>query len=329
VTTSRKTILKGRRGALLCFLALAGLSFPVTAQKMPKVGVTPAGSPPDRFATGFRRGLAEHGWQEGKNIVVEYRYAGGRTDRYKGFREEFVRSGVDVIVSGGGTVAARVAMQTTQSIPIVVPIMADPVAAGLVTNLARPGGQITGLSLMIADWSGKRVELLREAFPKMRRIAALLDPSTDLGQRVTAERAAKQFAFELLVVSATHPDELQQAIEQATMGGAQGMVVFTSAMLNANRKRIVELIERNRLPAIYENREYLEVRGLMSYGPDLSEMYRVSAKYVDRILRGARPGDLPIEQPTKFELLVNLRAARALGVELPRSFLLRADQVVE
>jgi putative ABC transport system substrate-binding protein len=293
---------------------LALVAAPTLAEKPPRIGVTLAGSPPDRFAEAFQRGMAEHGWIEGKNLAVEYRYAAGRAERYQSFMQEFAQSRVDVIVAGGGPLAQQAAVRATGTIPIIAPVMADPVAAGLVTNLARPGGQLTGLSLMIADTSGKRVELLREAFPRMRRFAALLDPANDFGQSQATDEAAKVFGFELRLVIARRPQELAQAFDQATQAGAQGMVGLSSAMLNANRKRLIELAERSRLPAMYPNREYVEAGGLISYGVDISDMYRSSAKYVDRILRGAKPGEMPVEQPTKFELLVNARTARTLGV---------------
>ena len=324
-------IQKGRASALFCFLvALAVVAAaPVHAQKQPRIGVTLAGSPPDRFAEAFRRGLAEHGWVEGKNVSVEYRYAGGRPERYRSFMHEFAQSRVDVIVAGGGPLAQEAAIGVTKTIPIVAPVMADPVAQGFVPNLARPGGHLTGLSLMVADTSGKRLELLREAFPKMRRIAALLDPANDFGQSNATKAAAKVLGFELRIETASRPEEFERAFDDATKAGAQGVVIFSSAMLNASGKQLTELAERKRLPAIYANREYVEAGGLLSYGVDVAEMYRVSAKYVDRILKGARPGDLPIEQPTKFELFVNLRAAKALGIKLPRAMVARADQILE
>lgn len=322
---------KGRCGALFCFIAAfaALAAAPVHAQKQPKIGVTLAGSPPDRFAEAFRRGLAEHGWVQGKNLSVEYRYAGGRPERYRTFMQEFAQSGVDVIVAGGGPLAQEAALGVTRKIPIVAPVMADPVAQGFVPNLGRPGGQLTGLSLMVADASGKRVELLREAFPKMRRIAALLDPANDFGQSSATKEAAKMFGFELRISTAGRPEEFERAFDDAAKAGAQGLVIFSSAMLNAHAKQLAELAERKRLPAIYANREFVVAGGLLSYGVDAAEMYRTSAKYVDRILKGAKPGDLPIEQPTKFELLVNMRAARALNMELPRTIVIRADQVLQ
>jgi putative ABC transport system substrate-binding protein len=266
---------------------------------------------------------------EGKNIIIEYRYASGQSERYAGFMQEFVKLRVDVIVAGGGTPAATAAQRATSSIPIVVPLMADPIGSGLVRSLARPGGQLSGISLMMSETSGKRVEILREAFPTLKYVAVLLDPTTDYGQISATQAAAVSHGFSLKVVRARSAEELEMAFDQAAKSGAQAMIVLTSSMLNANRRRIVQLVERNRMVGIYENRLYVEAGGLLSYGTDVADLYRVSAKYVDRILRGARVGELPIEQPTKFELLVNLRTARLLGIELPRSLLLRADQIVE
>lgn len=324
----RPTERKGRLGAL--FFLLAFVCALAHAETLPKrIGVTLAGSPPDRFAESLRQGLGEYGWVEGKNLVIEYRYAGGRPDRYRAFIEEFARGGVDVIVSGGGTGAARAALRGSAHIPIVVPIMADPMASGLVENLARPGGRLTGLSLMIADTSGKRAEILRELFPKVRRVAALIDPANDVGQKAATQAASDVFGFDLRIFSAHHPDQLDTAFDQATKDRSEVIIVLSSGMFNANRRRIVALARRHDLPAIYPNREFVEAGGLVSYGVDLSHMYWSAAKYVDKILRGAKPGELPIEQPVKFELLVNARTARDLGLTIPRSISLRADQTIE
>jgi putative ABC transport system substrate-binding protein len=323
---------KGRASALFCFL-LGGLfiaAAPIAeAQKQAKIGVTLAASSTSRFAESFRRGLAEHGWVEGKNIVVDYRYAGGRADRYAEFMQDFVKARVDVIVAGGGTVAAQAAKKATKTIPIVMPVAGDPVGAGLVSSLARPGGNITGISLMISDTSAKRVELLKEAFPKVTRVAVLVDPSVDLGQSKATDAAAESLGFRLQRFAIHRPQDIERAFEEASKERAEAIIVFTSAFLNTQRRRIVELVERHRLAAVYDNREYVEAGGLLSYGTDVAELYRTAAKYVDKILRGAKPGDLPIEQPTKFELLVNARAARTLGVELPRAIVIRADQVID
>lgn len=327
------TTAKGRFGALFYFLAslaLVSAAPPAVAQKQPRIGVTLAGAPPDRFAEKFAIGMAEHDWVNGKNIVIEYRYAAGRPERYAAFMDEFVKLRVDVIVSGGGTPAARAALRASPSIPVVVPLMADPIGAGLVKSLARPGGQLTGISIMISETSGKRVEVLREAFPKLQHIAVLLDPTTDYGQVAATEAAARVHGFKVVIVTARRTEELEKAFQDAVKAGAEAMIVLTSGMLNANRRRIVELVERSRMLAVYENRLYVEeAGGLLSYGTDVADLYRISAKYVDRILRGAKPGDLPVEQPTKFELLINMRAARALGVELPRAIVIRADQIIE
>ena len=315
---------KGRFGALFCFLLLA---MPAVAQKSPTVGVTLAGSPPSRFADAFRRGLAERGWVHGRNITIQYHYAGGQTKRLPDLIDALVKSKVDVIVAGGGNDAHVAAQKATRSIPIVIPVNVDPVGAGLVSNLARPGANITGLSMV--DTSAKRVEFLKESFPHVKRIAALFDPVSVRGQRVATEAAAKTAGLELEFVSARQAEDIEPAVTQAIKGGAEALLVLTSGFLNANAQVVVEAANRNRIIAMYDNRTYVDAGGLISYGTDLAELYRLSARYVDQILRGAKPGDLPIEQAAKFELVVNLRTARALGVTLPPVIALRADHVIQ
>lgn len=188
---------------------------------------------------------------------------------------------------------------------------------------------MTGTSLMVAETSAKRLELLKEAFPKVTRVTALLDASIDFGQRKATEAAAQALGITLQTVAVRRVEDFEGAFDEANKAGTEAILVFTSAFLNVHRRRLIDLVERNRLVAVYDNREYVEAGGLLSYGADVAELYRIAAKYVDRILRGAKPADLPIEQPTKFELLVNLRAARSLGVDLPRAIVIRADQVLE
>ena len=320
---------KGRFGALFCFLALVSLLaiVPSHAQRVPVVGVTLAGSPPDRFAEAFRLGMADLGWRDGKNVRIEYRYAGGRPERFRDFIDEFVRTRVDVIVAGGGNQAQLVAQKATQTIPIVFPINADPLNAGLVSSLARPRGNMTGLSML--DTSAKRLELLKEAFPRIGRIAALDDPSTVVSQRAATAQAAKTFGLEVQFFSARRLEELEPAIRNASRSGADAILVLTSGFFNANARRIVELVNETKMIAVYDNRTYADAGGLMSYGTDLAALYRLSARYVDKILKGAKPGDLPVEQPTTFELVINRSAATRLGVAFPPTIAMRADHVIE
>lgn len=322
---------KGRFGALFCLLAALAMCAPTAsiAQKNPRIGVTLAGSAPSRYGEALAVGLAEHGWVHGKNITIEYHYAEGRTDRYAAFMQRLAKSRVDLIVAGGGTLAAEAALRVTKTIPVVTPAVSDPVGVRLVQSLARPGGNLTGLSIISAEFSGKRLELLREAFPKVRRIAALRDTAIKDDQQQATERAAKSLGIELHVLPVSTTDDFAAAFDKATRLRAEGLLVFTSAFLATHRSKLVQLVRDHKLIGIYDTREYVEAGGLISYGVDVADSYRAAARYVDRILKGANPADLPIEQPRKFELLVNLQAAKALGLEFPRSIVMRADQIID
>ena len=309
---------------------LLGTPLPTRAQeagKVARIGIMFAGSA-DQFNGALRRGLAELGWVEGQNIHVEYRYAESQVERYPVLIAELLNLKVDVLVVGGGTAGARAAMRATSTIPIVLPIVGDPVAAGLVSSLARPGGNVTGLSMLNTEISSKRVELLRELRPRIEHVAVLRDPTVG-GDWDATQTAALRLGLRLQLLDAGRPEEFRQAFETATKARAEALIVLASGMFNTQRRRLIELASQSRLIAVYEHRQFAEAGGLISYGPNLADMQRRAAKYIDKILRGAKPSDLPVEQPNVFELVINLKTAKALGLTIPQSVLLRADEVIQ
>ena len=284
----------------------------------------------------FRQGLRELSYVEGKNIVIEWRSADGTLDRLPALAAELVRLRVAVIVTGGGALTRR-AKEATSTIPIVMTNDPDPVGDGFVASLARPGGNITGLSTFAPELSGKRLEILREVVPKLSRVA-VLGSSTATGYAQTLkeiEPAAKAFKMQLQFIDVLHAKDmetafrLETAFRAASEGRAQGMLTLNSAVLGSQRAQIVELAEKNRLPVMYHQRDFVEVGGLMFYGVNVPDLSRRAASYVDKILKGSKPADLPIERPSKFELVINLKAAKALGLTIPPSLLARADRVIE
>jgi putative tryptophan/tyrosine transport system substrate-binding protein len=298
----------------IAILIVTALAAPLGAEaqpagKVPRIGVLSAGAAPSLdFADILRRGLAELGWIEGQNILIDYRYAEGRPDRYPALIAELLSLKVDVLVVGGGTPGARAAKQATTTIPIVLPIVGDPVASGLVLSLARPGGNVTGLSMLNTEISAKRVQLLREVLPTVKRVAVLSDPVVTALDLDATQAAARSFGLRLQVLSVGSED-FHGAFEAARKAGAEALIVLASSVFNHHRQRLVDLAAQNRLLAVYEHRQFPDAGGLMSYGPDLGDMTRRAAKYVDKILKGAKPADLPVEQPTKFQLVIN-RASR-------------------
>ncbi len=281
----------------------------------------------------FRQGLRDLGDVEGRNVVIEYRDAEGKFERLPALAAELVALKVDVIVAGG-TPAALTAKQATRTLPIVFVGPGDPVTSGLVTSLARPGGNATGLSSFAPELVGKCLERLKQAVPGVGRVAALWQPG-GLGERTDkdvlkeAEAAARALGVRLQFVEARGPENFDSAFSEMTRARAGALTVLPGSMFVNERRRLVELAANNRLPAVYPWREGVDAGGLMSYGPGLADLFRRAATYVDRIAKGAKPADLPVEQPSKFELVSNLKTAEALGLTIPPSLLLRADQVIE
>jgi putative ABC transport system substrate-binding protein len=278
----------------------------------------------------FREGLRELGYVEGRNIQVESRWAEGNYDRLPGLAADLVRLKVDVIVTYG-TPAAQAAKGATGTIPIVMAAIIDPVASGLVTSLARPGGNITGQSMMSPDLAEKQLQILKELVPKTSRVAVLHNPANpgNAPQVRHAQDAARALGVRLQILGARGPSEIDGAFAAMAAEQAGAVIVLVDAILQSNRARIADLAARHRLPAVYGLHEYAEVGGLLAYGPNRLDMFRRAATYVDRILKGAKPGDLPVEQPSTFTLVINLKTAKALGLTIPPSLLLRADQVIE
>jgi putative ABC transport system substrate-binding protein len=279
----------------------------------------------------FLRRLHELGYVEGKNITIEYRSADDKLDRLAALAGELVRLNVDVLVTST-TPAAIAAKNATKTIPIVFMLLAaDPVAAGLTDSLARPGGNITGLTNVAAELGGKRLELLKESVPKLTRVAVLWDPQNSGSAQAWKESQlpAQELALQLHSMEVSTADRFEAAFKDATKAGSSALAVTPMILATSNRKQIVELAARTRLPAIYAREEFVESGGLMSYSTDLDDHYRRSATYVDKILKGAKPADLPVEQPTKFELVINLNAAKQIGLTIPQRVLARADKVLK
>jgi putative ABC transport system substrate-binding protein len=272
--------------------------------------------------------LRELGWIEGRTVAIEWRWADGRSERFAEIAAELVRRKVDIIVTSGGGVPA--AKQATSVIPIVFALAADPLGGGLVASLSRPGGNVTGLSQQAADVAGKRLEILREILPKLRRVAVLAD--VGIAQSVIetdeVQAAARTVGVEVARLEIRRAEDIAPVLGALT-GGADALYVCTGPLVNSNRMQINTLANAARLPTIHGSRQYVEADGLVSYGPDITDMFRRAAEYVDKILRGAKPGDLPVEQPTKFELVINLKTAKTLGLEVPDKVLALADEVIE
>ena len=278
----------------------------------------------------FRLSLRDLGWVEGKNISIEYRYAEGRHDRLPDLAADLVHLKVDVIVTTA-TSDALAAQKATRTIPIVMVAGGDPVASGLVESLARPGGNVTGLSQMLQELAGKRLELLKEMVPKLSRVAVLCNPqsaSATLNWKEN-QQPARQLGIQLHSLEVRSPNELDKAFEAATRARAGALAILPDPVITTSLKRIVDFAAKSRLPSIYQSSEFADAGGLVTYGPNRAELFRRAATYVDKILKGTKPGDLPVEQPTKLELVVNLKTAKALGLNMPREIIARATRVIE
>jgi putative ABC transport system substrate-binding protein len=329
----RRTFLAGT-GAVLLAAPLAAEA--QQAAKDPRIGYLATNhlaASPSNLHEAFRQGLRDLGYVEGRNLVIAYREAGGKTERLPALAAELIALKVDLIVAPT-TVAALAAKQATRTLPIVFFGANDPVTSGLVTSLARPGGNVTGLSGSSPELVGKCLELLTQALPGVSRVAVLWQPGAG-GERTEkdilkgAEVAAQALGVRLQLVEARGPADIDRAFADMTRARAGALAVWTSAMLVQERGRLVALAAKNRLPAVYTLREFVDAGGLMAYGHSQADLNRRAATYVDRILKGAKPADLPVEQPTKFELVINLKAAKALGLTIPQSLLGRADEVIE
>jgi len=304
-------------------------------RKVPRIGMLIPG-PSELFASlvaSFHQALHELGYTEGQNIAIERRYAEWKLDRLPDLAAELVRLKVDVIVASS-TPSARAAKRATSTIPIVVTAMADPVGDELVASLARPGGNVTGTTFLGPELIGKRLGLLKETVPALSRVAALWHPGA-YGEHTMGvvlketEVAARALGVQLQLVPALGPSDFDSAFSAMTRERAGAVIVLPSPMLFGEHRRIVDLAARSRLPAMYQAREFVDAGGLMSYGANLPDLFRRAATYVDKILKGAKPTDLPVEQPTKFELVINLKAAKALGLEISPSMLLLADELID
>jgi putative ABC transport system substrate-binding protein len=318
----------------LCALLLA-LCRSADAQqptKIPRIGYLSAGTTSlnSPRSESFRQGLRELAYVEGKNIVVEYRYAEGKPDRDRELAAELVRLKVDLIVTTGPT-ATRAAKEATTTVPIVMASDTDPVGNGFVASLARPGGNITGLSTLAPELSGKQLELLKEIVPKLSRVT-VIGISTEPGnaQRLKEiELAAGALKVKLQYLDILTSKDIETAFRAAAKGRADGVVMLGGTLFNTHRIQIVELAVKSRLPATYTRPEYVEDGGLMTYGPSINDLFRRAATYVDKILKGAKPADLPVEQPIKFEFIINLKAAKQIGLTIPPNVLARADKVIK
>jgi putative ABC transport system substrate-binding protein len=326
-----------RRDTVLALLALGAAPLAAEAQQAAKVArigyLSPNLAASPHLHEAFRQGLRDLGYVEGRNVVIEYRDAEGKVERLPALAAELVALKVDVIVTEGGTLGPRVAMRTTTTIPVVF-VAGDPVGSGVVASLARPGGNLTGLSSLGPELVGKCLELLKQALPGVDRVAVLRQP-TALGEHVaremlkSAEVAARALGLQPQFIEVGGPDEIARAFSNMTGARVGAVALLPANMFLREHRRIVELAARNRLPAIYTSREFVDAGGLMSYGASQPDLFRRAATYVDRILKGAKPGDLPVEQPTKFELVINLKTAKALGLTIPQSVLAHADELIQ
>ncbi len=328
------------RRAFLSTIAGSLLAAPVdalTAQprvKVPRVGYLTVGSQSDqgrqRRFEAFRQGLRELGYVEGQNIAIESRWAEGKEDQYATLAADLVRLKVDVIVTVGGA-ATKAAQQATRAIPVVMSLVNDPLGSGLVSSLARPGGNVTGISLMAPDLVGKQLGVLKEMVPKVSRVALLRNPANPANAPLSreAEAAARALGVRLQTLEARNPQEIDSAFAAMTRERAGALVVLTDSIFTNQRRQIAELAAERRLPAVYGNSEHAEAGGLVAYGANFLDLERRAATYVDKILKGAKPADLPVEQSTKFDLVINLKTAKALGLTIPDSLLRRADEVIQ
>jgi len=327
--------MRQKTARVIAALALGVVLAPVAAAaqqpaKVPRIGYLRAEKPPAVDIAAFQLGLRERGYVDGENIIIEYRWAEGNEERLRLLVAELIRLKVDLIVTSAPA-ATRAAKEATTTIPIVMVLVADPVAFGFVASLARPGGNITGFAYLLPELSGKRLELLKDTLPTLSRVAVLWNAANpykphDL-REVQAVASALRVTLHTFPVRG--PNDFDDAFTAAVKARARGLLTLEDPFTVAHRKRIVDLALRHRLPAVYAVRPFVDAGGLMSYGPDRADQNRRAATFVDKILKGAKPADLPVEQPTRFELVINMKTARALGLTIPPSVLIRTDQVIQ
>jgi putative ABC transport system substrate-binding protein len=333
-----KSAIRNSQCAILVGALLFALSLPAEAQQpgtVQRIGYLSVGSASSgSFAAGgseaFRQGLRELGYAERKNIIIEYRFTEDKFDRLPDLAAELVRLKCDVIVTGG-TEAAEAAKNTIKATPVVMAFGADAVRRGIVADLARPGGNITGLTSINAELTGKRLELLKEVVLNLSRVAVLWSPSNpDAGNALReTETAAQSLRLAIVSLEVKGRDDIEGAFEAATRRRADALMAIPSGFVNLHRKPITELAAKSRLPAVYPNTQFVEAGGLMAYGEDRLAMYQRAAWYVDKILKGAKPAELPVERPTKFQLIINLKTAKHIGLTIPQSVLYRAETVIK
>jgi putative tryptophan/tyrosine transport system substrate-binding protein len=334
-TVVRLAVIRPATAVVLLFLsAFLGTAAAQPPEKVPRVGYLSLGSHSDPISQprleAFRQGLRELGYVEGQNIAIESRWAEGKHDRLPALAADLVRSKVDVIVALSGA-TTQAAQQATRTIPIIMSLVADPVGSGLVASLARPGGNVTGLTVMSPDLAGKQFQLLKEVVPKVSRVALLTNPENPASARFSreAEAAARALGVQLQTLEARNSQEIDSAFAAMTRERAGALLILPDAIFLFQRRQIAELAVKRRLPSVYGAGEYAEAGALMVYGANFLDLQRRTATYVDKILKGAKPADLPVAQPTKFELIINLRTAKAIGLTIPPSLLQRADQIID
>jgi putative tryptophan/tyrosine transport system substrate-binding protein len=324
-----------RRREFILLIGSTAVAWPLAAraQQAPKIhtiGWLSPAVPVFMVGTAFSNALRELGWIEGQNIAIERRYAENRLERLPGLAAELVRLNVEVIVAAG-TLGPLAAKRATSTIPIVMTAAGDPLGSGLIASLAHPGGNVTGMSLMAPDIAGKRLELLKEILPRLVRVAVLWNAASPYPAIVFKETqtAARRFGIEVQSLEVRSPDDFNGAFEKARQHRPDALIEVEDLLTNSLHKRIVEFAAAEQLPSLHGTREEVEAGGLISYGASLSDLFRHAAGYVDKILKGAKPADLPVQQPTKFELVINLKTAKALGITIPPSLLATADEVIE
>jgi putative ABC transport system substrate-binding protein len=331
----RLTVIRPASVVILFLLSASlGTAAAQPAGKVPRIGYLSPSSHSDpsiqRRLEAFRQGLRDLGYVEGQNIAIESRWTEGKDDRLPALAADLVRSKVDVIVASGGA-ATRAVQLTTRTIPIVMSTVNDPVGSGLVASLARPGGNVTGLTIMAPDLAGKQLQLLKEVVPKVSRVALLRNPDNPAGTAMLreAEAAAQALGVRLQMLEAHNPSEIDSAFAAMTRERAGALLILPDALFLTQRSQIAELAVKRRLPSIRQSSAFPEAGGLMSYGANYLDLERRAATFVDKMLKGAKPADLPVAQPTEFELVINMRTAKAIGLTIPPALLQRADQIID